>query len=55
MLQERIGDTTAWMQEVERLRRQSRGRPPWMAEVSIMQDVHMDVSGRVALGTKTEQ
>ena len=42
------GRTTARTQEVERLRRQSRGG-------RVMQDVHMEVNGRVVSGTKTEQ
>ncbi len=31
------------------------GTTPWMVEVELRRDTHMDVSGRVVSGTKTEQ
>ncbi len=50
------GSTTARMQKVERLRRQSRGgTTPRMGEIELRRDTHMDVSGRVESGTETEQ
>ena len=47
----RAEDTTAWMQEVERIRRQSRGSPK---RRSHRRYDYKEVIGRVESGTETE-